>query len=99
MSQPASTVPSYAAGSPDERPFNVLSIVGFVLSLVGVSLVGVILGHLGLSQINKRGERGKGFAIAALVLGYLGILAAIVIVVLILVTSSIAYSTGVVSGS
>jgi peptidyl-prolyl cis-trans isomerase B (cyclophilin B) len=99
MSQPVPTQSPYAPSSFDERPFNVLSIVGFVLSLVGISLVGVILGHIGLSQITKRGERGKGFAIAALVLGYLGILATIVIVILIVIATSIAASQGVITSS
>jgi hypothetical protein len=97
MSQPASPQPSYAPSSYDERPFNVLSIVGFVLALVGISIVGIVLGHIGLSQINRRGERGKGFAIAALVLGYLGLLAEIGIVILILITAGIAASQGVIT--
>jgi uncharacterized membrane protein len=96
MSQPVPSSPYYAPTAPDERPYNTISIVAFVLSIVGVSLIGVILGHIGLSQIKTRGERGRGFAIAALVLGYLGIVAAIVAVVLIFTAWGI-YSTGVSS--
>lgn len=96
MTQPVP--PSYAS-SPNaaERPMNIISIIGFICALVGLSLIGVILGHIGLSQIAKRDERGKGFAIAALILGYLGLLATIVIVILIVVAGGYAASTGVVT--
>jgi Domain of unknown function (DUF4190) len=62
--------------------WNVLSIVSFVTSLLGVSLVGIVLGHIGLSQIKRTGEQGRVFAIIGLVLGYLGILAGIVLLVI-----------------
>jgi peptidyl-prolyl cis-trans isomerase B (cyclophilin B) len=60
--------------------FNILSITAFVSSfLVGVT--GVILGLVALNQIKNTGERGRGFAIAALVIGcvYMVILAYITI--------------------
>jgi len=97
MSQPLPPTPSYASTSMDERPYNVLSIVAFVLALVGVPLIGIILGHIGLSQTKSRGERGRGFAIAALVLGYLWLIAQILILILIFVAGSIAVSSGVVT--
>ena len=55
---------------------NVLAIVSLVtsilgLGLYGVGLVGIVTGHIGLSQIKKRGEQGRGLAIAGLVIGYL----------------------------
>ena len=74
---PASYGSPYAPQPATER-FNVLSIVGFVLAFV-VSLGAVICGHIALSQIKRTGERGRGLAIAALVLGYLGILVGIIV--------------------
>lgn len=65
-------------------PMNVLALVGFIMSLVGVSLVGIILGHVALPQIKRTGERGRGLAIAALVIGYLSIALSILGVILIL---------------
>jgi len=83
-----------AYGAPTGRgpeTFNVLAIVSFVSAFV-ISLAAVICGHIALSQIKKTGEKGRGFAIAGLVLGYVGILAGIitVIVVIALISSGVA---------
>lgn len=53
-----------------------ISCVGFFLSMVILGLVGIILGHMALNRINKSdGElKGKGLAIAGLVIGYLMLL-------------------------
>ena len=42
-----------------------------VLSLVGLSLLGVIFGHVANGQIAKKGEGGSGIAAAVPVIGYL----------------------------
>jgi peptidyl-prolyl cis-trans isomerase B (cyclophilin B) len=52
---------------------NVLAIVSLVTSIIGLSLVGVITGHIGLNQIKKTGEEGRGLAIAGLIIGYIGL--------------------------
>lgn len=66
--------------------WNVLAIISLV-SAFFVSLAAVICGHIALSQIKKTGEKGRGLAIAGLVLGYLGLISGIIfIVVVILVT-------------
>jgi hypothetical protein len=70
---------SYPAG---ERavttPWNGMAIGSLVTSVIGLSLIGVILGHIALSQIKRTGEQGNVLAIVGVVLGYLGILAWIV---------------------
>ena len=38
-----------------------------------MSLLAVIFGHVALGQIGRRGESGDGFAVAGLVLGYIGL--------------------------
>lgn len=58
--------------------WNVLSIVSLVASVIGFGLVGVITGHIALSQIKKTGEQGNILAIIGLVLGYIGIVATII---------------------
>ena len=78
--QPGSPQP-YAQHVPSEK-YNVLAIVSLVTSVLGISLVGIITGHIGLSQIGKTGEKGRGLAIAGLVLGYLGILISIIALVI-----------------
>jgi peptidyl-prolyl cis-trans isomerase B (cyclophilin B) len=52
---------------------NGLAIAALITGIVGVSILGVIFGHISLSQIKTRNEGGKGMAIAGLVLGYVGI--------------------------
>ena len=52
---------------------NVLAIVSLVTSILGLSLVGIITGHIALSQIKKTGEEGRGLAIAGLIIGYVSI--------------------------
>ncbi|MGV0715517.1 DUF4190 domain-containing protein [Mycolicibacterium sp. XJ662] len=49
---------------------NGMSIAALVCSLVFAPL-GIIFGHIALSQIKRTGEDGKGFAIAGLVIGYI----------------------------
>jgi uncharacterized protein YacL len=53
-------------------PMNVLSVVAFIFAFF-ISLVAVICGHIALRQIKKTGESGHGFALAAVVLGYIGL--------------------------
>lgn len=51
---------------------NSMSIVALITGLT-VAPLGIIFGHIALSQINRTGQEGRGFAIAGLVLGYLGL--------------------------
>ncbi|HEY3673407.1 MAG TPA: DUF4190 domain-containing protein [Acidimicrobiia bacterium] len=68
---------------------NGLAIASMVLGLVWVywigSILAVIFGHVALSQIKKSGgaRRGRGMAIAGVVLGYVGIALLIVFIVVV----------------
>lgn len=53
------------------RTTNGLAIASFIVSVLGLSLVGVVLGHVAKTQIAERGDDGEGFATAGLVIGYL----------------------------
>lgn len=55
------------APAPQEK-WNVLAIVGFIVAFF-VSIVGAVLGFIALSQIKKTGEKGRGLAIAAIIIG------------------------------
>lgn len=68
MTTPA-PAPVPAPSAPAEK-WNVLAIVGFVLSLIGFNIVAIVLGFIGLSQVKKSGERGRGLAIAAIIIGF-----------------------------
>lgn len=51
---------------------NTCAVVGFVLSFF-FGLIGTIVCIVALTQIKKRGEKGKGFAIAGIIIGSLGL--------------------------
>ncbi len=36
-------------------------------------IIAIVTGHIGMSQIGRTGEGGKGMAIAGLIMGYLGV--------------------------
>ena len=73
--QPAPAGPR--SGTPEK--WNVLSIVAFVIVFFGFSLVSIILGFIGLNQIKKTGERGRGLALWAIVLGFVSIIIGIIV--------------------
>ncbi|MET9325512.1 DUF4190 domain-containing protein [Tsukamurella sp. NPDC003166] len=56
---------------------NGFAIAALVSSLV-LAPLGIIFGHISLRQIRRTGEGGRGLAIAGLVVGYLGTIAALV---------------------
>ena len=58
-----------------EKPLNVMALIGFILSVVGffsfiTAVPGIILGHIALKQIRTTHESGHGLAVAALAVGY-----------------------------
>lgn len=63
---------------------------GFIAALLALTF-----GLVGLAQIKRRGERGKGMAIAGIVLGVLGVISGIIWVILIAAgTTHINYHMG-----
>ncbi|MFE6841052.1 DUF4190 domain-containing protein [Streptomyces sp. NPDC057686] len=55
--------------APPAQKTNTLAVVAFVMSILcAIPLVPLILGIVALTQIRDRGEKGKGFAIAAIVI-------------------------------
>lgn len=59
---------------------NTLAIIALVGSFF-ISLVGIICGHLALNQIKQTGEKGRGLALAGLIIGYIGLVVGILYVV------------------
>ena len=61
----------------DERKYNKPAIIGLVLSIIAIfgvglaGIVGFILGVVGLVQIKHTHEKGKGLAIAAIIVGFI----------------------------
>ncbi|MEV8272866.1 DUF4190 domain-containing protein [Microbacterium sp. NPDC077184] len=67
-------------GYPSAPKTNTLAIVSLVSSLAALvvlpfigSLVGVITGHMSLSQIKRTGENGRGLALAGTIVGWVGL--------------------------
>lgn len=79
----------YAPGPAPQAPMNALAIVAFIASFF-VSLVGIICGHIALSQIKKTGERGRGFALAGTIIGYVALAATVLSVTFFFVFAGIA---------
>jgi peptidyl-prolyl cis-trans isomerase B (cyclophilin B) len=70
----------YAGGYPRPRPTNALAIASLICAFLFAPL-GIVFGHISLSQIKRTGEEGRGLAIAGLVISYLATVLAIVVVV------------------
>lgn len=89
---PAYAAPAYGApaanyGQPVAQKTNTFAIISLVASIAGwitgiTFIVGIIFGHISLSQIKKTGENGRGMAIAGLVVGYVGIALTIIGVII-----------------
>ena len=70
-------MPAAPSGPPaqytdNSQRYNTLAILAFILVWPTV-IVGLILGHIALSQIKRTGERGHGLALAAVIIGWVGI--------------------------
>jgi hypothetical protein len=54
-----------------------------ILSILGFSIVGAILGHVALSQIKRTNEAGSGLAIADIILGWVTFAGFLLLVIII----------------
>lgn len=76
--------PGYGGFAPPMQPrWNGLAIAGFILSFF-ISLVGLILSVIALNQINKSGgtQKGKGLALAGIIISALGIIGFLLLLIL-----------------
>ena len=73
------SAPLVAPGSVSST--NVLAILALVFG-IGGGVLGIIFGHTARAQIRRTGEQGWGLATAGLVLGYLGLGASVVLVII-----------------
>jgi hypothetical protein len=70
---------------PAAHKTNVLAVISLV-SAFFAGLVGIITGHVALSQIKRTRERGRGLAVGGIVIGYVNALATVVVIVVSIVT-------------
>jgi hypothetical protein len=63
-----------------------MAIASMVLGILWIyclgSILALIFGYVALSQIRRRGEAGRGMAIAGVVLGWIGVAVAVVAIIL-----------------
>ena len=69
-----------APGVPATRT-NVLAIISLVISIIGFTVVGIVLGFIALSQIKRTGDKGRGFAIAGIVIGFIELVLGIILTI------------------
>ncbi|MCR2785787.1 MULTISPECIES: DUF4190 domain-containing protein [unclassified Microbacterium] len=81
---------------------NVLAIVSMIASIVGAvgilpiigSIAGAIMGHIALKQIATTGEKGRGMALAGVIVGWVGLgLVALIILIFVLAAIGVSNST------
>ncbi len=92
----AAPAPSVAPAYAQAKPTNTLAIVALVTSLLGISLAGIICGHISLGQIKRTQEQGYGMALAGLIIGYVS--TAFVLVAIIGFFSLFAFHGGYIYG-
>jgi hypothetical protein len=63
--------------------YNVLAIVGFILAFV-FNIAGLVVSLIALSKIKKTGERGRGLAIAGVIISIASIIFGIIYIAVIL---------------
>ena len=77
------TTPAAQSHTPTAAKTNTLAIISLVTSILwGTALVGVITGHIALSQIKRTGESGRALALAGVIIGYVGIGSALLGIIL-----------------
>jgi peptidyl-prolyl cis-trans isomerase B (cyclophilin B) len=57
--------------------YNVLAIVGFILAFV-FNIAGLVVSLIALSQVKKTGERGRGLALAGVIISIVSIIFGII---------------------
>lgn len=84
--------PGHPPGYPPPARTNGLAVASLVCAFLFAPL-GIVFGHLSLSQIKKTGEEGRGLAVAGLILGYvITALTVLVVVVTLLLFMFVASS-------
>lgn len=67
---------------------NGFAVTALILGLIGGTVLPIVFGHVALTQIGRSGERGRGMAIAGLILGYLSLAVVVVIIIVVVVAAA-----------
>src|SRR5665213_908280 len=79
-------VPGY---TPVQPGYNTMSIVAFIFAFF-ISIIGIILGFVALSQIKRTGEQGRGLAVAAVIIGFVEVAIGIIFAIVFFIAIGIA---------
>ena len=80
-----------APATPQTDKWNVWAIVAIITVWFTV-ILGLIFGHIALSQIKRTGERGRGLALTAVIVGWLAVEAGGLFAMFLLIFGGIAIS-------
>ncbi|MBL3700902.1 DUF4190 domain-containing protein [Leucobacter luti] len=78
-------------GAPQQAPLNTLSVIALVGGIL-FNIVGIICGHIALSQIKRTGERGRGLALAGTIIGYVSLAISVIATISLIVFAGAAAS-------
>ena len=95
-SAPAATSYGYPTGPAGmayvpNLPTSGFAIAGLILAIIGVPLLSIIFGFVALSQIKAGKSKGRGMALAAVIIGFLWMAFAILLIVLSAASSQSTY--------
>jgi uncharacterized membrane protein len=79
-------------GAPADSRWNTLAIVAFIVTFF-INIVGIILGFIALNQIKRTGEKGRGLALAAIIIGFASIVLGIIITIVVFSTAGAMHTT------
>ena len=65
---------------------NNVAVAGFILSLIGLHIVGLILSIVGLKKSKEKNNKGKGLSIAGIVISSIGIIFITIIIAVLLIS-------------
>ncbi|MGR2753297.1 DUF4190 domain-containing protein [Agromyces arachidis] len=81
-----------SAPAPQTERWNTFAIIAFVTVWFTV-ILGLVFGHLALSQISKTGERGRGLALTAVIVGWLAVVTGALVLMFFLIWGGLALSS------
>lgn len=76
---PHASAPPQQYGAPNPTPKTWMNITAFVTGILGLAIIPIIIGHLGISASNKGQAEYKWMGIVGAVLGYLTVVAYVII--------------------
>ncbi|WP_285116656.1 DUF4190 domain-containing protein [Leifsonia sp. fls2-241-R2A-40a] len=85
---PPQQQPQYSQPYGGAQPgWNTMAIVAFVATFF-ISILGIILGFIALSQIKRTGEQGRGLALAAIIIGFIALALGIIVTIIVIVAAA-----------